>query len=118
MNNELINLRTIYLTTVVILLCIVLIRTYVNDDFFVTSMKTKIIQNINCDYWCLSHLIMYILLGYYAPQYWYISFILSIIIELLEEYMKKNNIKIYPSLKKDIITNTLGLILGLIIRFI
>ena len=60
---------------------------------------------------------MYILLGYYAPQYWYISFILSIIIEVLEEYMKKNNIKIYPSLKKDIITNTLGLILGLIIRY-
>lgn len=117
MNNELINLITIYFITGIGILFVVLIRTYVNDDFFVTSMKTKIIQNINCDYWCLSYFIMYILLGYYAPQYWYISFILSIIIEVLEEYMKKNNIKIYPSLKKDIITNTLGLILGLIIRY-
>ena len=42
MNNELINLITIYFITGIGILFVVLIRTYVNDDFFVTSMKTKL----------------------------------------------------------------------------
>ena len=116
MNNELINLITIYFITGLGILVIVLTRTYINDNFFNTR-KRRIIKEINCDFMCLSHFIMYILLGYYAPQYWYISFILSILWELLEEYMEKNNIKIYSNVKNDIITNTLGLILGLIIRY-
>jgi len=59
---------------------------------------------------------MYTLLGYYSPKYWYISFILSIIWEYSEEYMEKHNIQIISNFKNDIITNTLGLTLGIILK--
>ena len=85
-------------------------------NFFQSSPRTKFIESLDCDLMCLSHFIMYTLLGYYSPKYWYISFILSIIWEYSEEYMEKSNIKIISNFRNDIITNTLGLILGIIIN--
>ena len=115
MDKQLRILLFIYFITGFSLFIIVLIRTYINNNFFI-SRKKKIIKSLDCDLMCVSHLIMYILLGYYSPKYWYISFILSIIWEYSEEYMVKSNIKIISNFRNDIITNTLGLILGIIIN--
>ena len=37
-----------------------------------------------CDSWCVSHFILYVLLGYFAPKFWYISFMVSILWEYIE----------------------------------
>lgn len=115
MNKQLQILLFIYFITGFSMFIIVFIRTYINKDLF-TGRKTRIIDWPNCDLMCLSHFIMYTLLGYYSPKYWYISFILSIIWEYSEEYMEKHNIQIISNFKNDIITNTLGLTLGIILK--
>lgn len=115
MDKQLGILLFIYFITGFSLFIIVLIRTYINDKFFI-SRKKKIIESLDCDLMCISHFIMYTLLGYYSPKYWYISFTLSIIWEYLEEFMEKSNIKIISNFRNDIITNTSGLILGIIIN--
>ena len=115
MDKQLRFLLFIYFITGFSLFIIVLIRTYINDNFFI-SRKKKYIESLDCDLMCVSHFIMYTLLGYYSPKYWYISFILSIIWEYSEEYMVKSNIKIISNFRNDIIINILGLILGIIIN--
>ena len=45
-----------------------------------------------------------------------ISFILSILWEYSEKYMEKNNIKIISNFRNDIITNTSGLIIGILLN--
>ena len=113
MDKQLQKLLLIYFITGFSIFIIVLIRTYINKDLF---RKTRIINCLDCDLMCLSHFIMYTLLGYYSPKYWYISFILSIIWEYSEEYMEKYNIPIISNFRNDIITNTMGLTLGIILN--
>ena len=59
---------------------------------------------------------MYVLLGYYSPKYWYISFVISILWEYIEAYLEKSNIYIKSNITNDIITNTVGLVVGITIR--
>jgi len=110
MDNQLIWLIYIYFVTGLMLLLTVIIRHHLNSDL--KFMKKQFFNNV-CNYWCLSHLIMYILLGFFAPKYWYVSFIMSIIWEYIELYLEKHKIYIYSNIQNDIITNTFGLIFGL-----
>ena len=112
LDKELKNLIIIY--GIVSILCIItiLIRLFINKDF--KFMEYKI--NKSCNMWCLSHFIMYFFLGLFAPKYWYISFIISIIWEYIEEYLEKFNIYITSNIVNDIITNTIGLINGIILN--
>ena len=96
------------------MLITVLVRTYMKKDF--TFMKYKLFKN-ECDLWCVSHFIMYLLLGYYSPKYWALSFVLSILWEYFEVYLEKRNVYILSNVKNDIITNSLGLFIGLILTF-
>ena len=114
MEKQLQILLFIYFITGFSIFGIVLIRTYINTNCFMNNKN--LIKCLDCDFMCLSHFIMYTFLGYYSPNYWYISFILSIMWEYSEEYMEKHNIKIFSNFRNDIITNTLGLTLGIILN--
>jgi len=115
MNKQLQYLIYIYGITGFSIFIGVLIRTFFNKDSFM-FLKYKLLNNFECDLFCVSHFIMYILLGYLSPNYWCISFTLSILWEYLEIYLSNMGILIIPNLKNDIITNTLGLIIGIIIN--
>ena len=116
MDKQLQTLIYIYGITGFSLFIVVLIRTFYNKNSFMFR-KYKLLNNFNCDLMCFSHFIMYILLGYLAPNYWYISFTLSIIWEYLEVYLSSIGIHIYSNVRNDIITNTLGLIIGIILKY-
>ena len=79
-----------------------------------TFMKYKLFE---CDLWCVSHFMMYLLLGYYSPKYWALSSVLSILWEYFEVFMEKRNVYILSNVKNDIITNSLGLFTGIILTF-
>lgn len=67
------------------------------------------------DIWCISHIIMYVLLGFFAPNLWYISISLSILWESFEYISEKNKLsKIVICNPNDFIINTVGLIIGVI----
>jgi hypothetical protein len=114
MDIELIYLLLIYSFTGICMLGTIIVRTYMKKDF--SFMKYKPFKN-KCDIWCLSHFFMYCLLGYLAPKYWVISFVLSILWEYIEVYLEKRNIYISSNVKDDIITNSLGLLIGIILSF-
>ena len=115
MDNELLVLLIIYTISSLSMFIGVIIR-HNYDANFLKTKKYKIIRNFKCDLMCFFHFIMYILLGYYAPTYWYISFTLSILWEYIEVYLEKNNILIYSNIINDIMTNTTGLIIGIILN--
>ena len=112
MDVQLNKLFTNYFIKASTLFATVLIRTYIKKDFM--FMKKQYVKD--CNLWCKSHFIMYILLGYYSPKYWYISFIISILWEYIEAYLEKYGVYIRSNIVNDVITNTLGLVLGIGIR--
>ena len=117
MNNELKYLVIIYGITGLFVFSTVLIREFYDENFSNEyRFNKKIFKNLNCDLWCISHFIMYVLLGYLSPKYWMVSFILSILWEYSEEYMEKHDIKIISNFRNDIYTNTTGLIIGLMLN--
>ena len=117
MNKQLLYLILIYGITGSIILSFVLIRQFYDENFTKNlGFHTKFSPYIDCDFFCFSHFIMYMLLGYLSPKYWMISFTLSILWEYSEQYMEKNNIKIISNFRNDIITNTSGLIIGILLH--
>jgi hypothetical protein len=117
MNKQLLYLILIYVITGSTIFSFVLIREFYDEKFtHKLGFNNNLCEYIECDFMCLSHFIMYILLGYLAPKYWMISFTLSILWEYSEQFMQKNNIKIISNFRNDIITNTSGLIIGLMLR--
>lgn len=113
MDRQLRILILIYTIVSVLLLITVILRHIIKKDFL--SMKYKPF-NKNCDLWCVSHFIMYLFLGYFSPKYWYISFFLSILWEYFELYCEKLNINVKSNIPEDIIINSLGLLLGVLIN--
>ena len=79
MNKQLLYLILIYGITGFIMLSFVLIRQFCDENFTKNlGLNTKS-KYIYCDFFCFSHFIMYMLLGYLSPKYWMISFTLSIL---------------------------------------
>jgi len=116
MNKQLLYLILIYGITGIVCFFIVLMREIYDERFtHKLGLNTKS-KYIECDFMCFSHFIMYILLGYLSPKYCMISFTLSILWEYSEQYMEKNNIKIISNFRNDIITNTSGLIIGMLLN--
>ena len=112
MDKQLINLLLIYLITGFFIIVTIFVRTYMKKDFVFMKFKPF---NITCNFWCISHFLIYLLLGYYAPKYWYLSFTLSILWEYCEVYLEKHNVYISSNVINDIITNSLGLVTGIVL---
>ena len=92
-----------------------------------------------CSLWHISHFILYTILAFIWPQYWYIMFIAGILWELFELLMshlttpedvksKLNEIKLnnnnfeyhtwWGASKKDILFNSAGIIFGLSLNYL
>ena len=108
MDYQLRNLILIYSSVAIFLIIAVIYRYIINSD--ISFLTNKVI--FSCDYWCTSHLIMYIFLGFFAPKFWYVSLTLSLfweyfeyLIERISTYIRSNN--------EDLLTNAIGLIIGI-----
>jgi len=118
MNEQLKNLIQIYYICIIFGFILMIIRLYIiNRDIY--FLKKEIFND--CNYWCLSHYILYILLGFYAPKYWYISVIISFLWEYIEYIIDKNDFigigkYIAYSGSKDVKRNTKGLLIGILLN--
>ena len=69
-------------------------------------------------FWEFTHFWMYFVLGYYSPNYWYLSTAIGYLFEHFEQYLNNDhNIPIYSSLGGDMFANSLGLLCGIVTRF-
>ena len=103
-----------------------------NEIIFNSPIIHKLFGEKCCSIWPASHFIMYSIIGYVSPKYFYLWFLLGILWELFEfcigntfykDKIKKNNdIKFeYGDIWmngsfKDILFNTLGLMFGIFIH--
>ena len=120
MNLQLTNLILIYTICSILGIILIIIRRYIiNRDIYFLKKETF----NGCDYWCLSHYVLYFLLGFYAPKYWYISVVISILWECIEYFANKSDFMgvgkyiTYAGIK-DIVINTRGLLLGILLHYV
>ena len=107
-------------------------KDFLNEIIFNSPIIHKLFGEKCCSIWPASHFIMYSIIGYVSPKYFYLWFLLGILWELFEfcigntfykDKIKKNNdIKFeYGDIWmngsfKDILFNTLGLMFGIFIH--
>ena len=108
-------LISIYSVVFFMILITIIIRNIKQDALCI--LQIDIFEK--CDSWCVSHFIVYVLLGYFAPKFWYISFMVSILWEYIE-YILESYPRCYLRSKgiDDIKTNTFGLVIGMIVKSI
>lgn len=113
MHKQLRYLTFIYTISFLLVFTLVIIRLLMKKDIDILKREDLI---SGCDWWCVSHFMLYVLLGYFAPKFWYVSFTLSFIWEYIESILEKYNIYINSKGLSDIKTNTIGLLLGIILH--
>ena len=112
MNEQLKNLIKIYAISYILLVVIVIYRQFIGRDIDILNINIKGLNN--CDLWCVSHIVLYIILGYFAPNYWHVSILLGILWELIEKVLENNRVKNVKSKPYDIVRNIAGLGIGIV----
>jgi hypothetical protein len=136
--NPCVNLRPRYLVMlyIIIALGIIMIPTFIkvtrsNQEFikYYKAMTDTVITINGCkfDWWSVSHVMLYIVLGFAFPHLWVLLIVISISWELLEhlsscferQYIHKPGDPVYWCGKwSDLIVNSFGFIIGLTMRYI
>ena len=120
MDKQLKNLISIYFVCGLPLIIVVILRyIYKIDEKKIERKVGELIGIFGSRYifWKFTHFIMYFFLGYYSPNYWYLSTAIGILWENIEILSNNLNIPIYPDLHGDMVANSLGLLCGIVTRF-
>jgi uncharacterized protein YacL len=110
-DREISNIIIIFTIGVLYWLLLVLYREINKKD--ISILRKNII--FKCNGWCISHFIHYMILGFLAPNYWMLIIMIGIFFEVVEIYLNKLSKYIDSKLFIDTITNTLGVIFGVLI---
>ena len=110
-NREFTNLTIIYLIGLLYWLSCVIFMEFTGKD--ICMLRKFIIPN--CNGWCMSHFMHYIVLAYVAPSYWWLLIIAGFLFEFIELCLSNASNFIDYNIIKDTVTNTLGVIIGLLL---
>lgn len=117
---QIINIIKIYSIAGIGLIITILYRLKFNPkkkmNNILSSNYISILNNLNILFWSLTHLIMYIFLGFFAPNLWYISYALSILWEIFE-YIVQDKYKFVTFRVSDFFTNAIGLSIGILFYY-
>lgn len=111
-NRQIRNIIILYSISILYWTTLVVYREFSKND--IEILKKNII--FKCNGWCMSHFFHYLLLGYCAPKYWPYIILIGILFEIVVEFPLTTVSKYIDSkLLEDSITNTLGIIIGVIL---
>lgn len=102
------NIIILYLIAILFWSSSVIYREYHKVDFNILN-KTY----YKCNGWCSLHFINYILLGFYAPDYWKLIVVIAFSFELLEYYLHRFSQFVTSKIIRDTIINITGLFVGI-----
>jgi hypothetical protein len=111
MNYQIKNILFLYLTSVLFWISLVIYRERESKD--INCLRKLFIPK--CNGWCVLHFIHYTFLGFFAPKYWKHLIVIGILFEIAEIYLNNVSKYIDSKLLEDSITNSLGIIFGLVI---
>ena len=83
-----------------------------HESFFMNHsvIKTK---DVDCDGWCLGHVIHYAFVGYFAPALIVPALIIGVFFEVLEmQFHEASNGIINGNINRDMVYNLIGLVIG------
>ena len=116
---QIINIIKIYSIAGIGLIITIIYRLKFNPKEKINILSSNyilILNNLNVLFWTLTHLIMYIFLGFLAPNLWFISYTLSIFWELFE-YFVQDKYKFVTFRVSDFFTNAIGLSIGILLYY-
>ena len=105
------NLVIIYSISGIFFFSVVLIREIFNKEFLNFNKSYK-----GCNLWCISHILLYTILGYLSSKYWWFLLGFGLLFEFLESYLSQFSRFIESNISTDIIFNSIGILLGLILQ--
>ena len=111
MNYQIKNILFLYLLSILFWLSLVIYRERKLKD--INCLRICFIPK--CNGWCVLHFIHYTLLSYFAPNYWKHLIVIGILFEIAEIYLNNVSKYIDSKLLEDSITNSLGVIFGLLL---
>ena len=105
------NLVIVYSISFILFLLILLLRELLNKD-----LKYLYYSYHGCNLWCLTHILLYIILSYISPKYWWFLFGFGLLFEFLELYLSNFSKFVKSNINTDIIFNSIGILLGLLLH--
>jgi hypothetical protein len=113
MNKQLRNILVIYTLTVTFWVALVLYREYKKSDVAILRQGIQFLNStLNLNGWSLMHFINYIMLGFFAPDYWKELILVGFIFELVEIPLSKMSQFIDSKIVSDTIVNSAGVLVG------
>jgi hypothetical protein len=113
MKKQIRNILVIYSITVSFWISLVLYREYKKTDVEILRKGIQFLQDsLNLNGWSLLHFINYMLLGFFAPNYWKELIVIGFIFELVEIPLSKMSQFIDSKIVSDTIVNSVGVLAG------
>lgn len=113
MNKQVRNIIVIYTITVTFWISLVLYREFKKSDVAILRHGIQFLNtNLNLNGWSLLHFINYMMLGFFAPDYWKQLIIIGFIFELMEVPLSQMSQFIDSKIVSDTIVNSAGVLAG------
>ena len=105
------NIIIVYGISAIIFFSIVFIRELINQEF-------KFLNNsfAGCNIWCYKHILLYTILSYLAPKYWWFLLGFGLLFEFVELYLSNLSKFVISNINTDILFNSIGILLGIVIH--
>ena len=73
-------------------------------------------SQIIVNFWCISHFVMYFVLGVLSPSYWWLWMLLGVLWEWFEIVCERNQVMYIDGKWSDIPVNLSGLLMGVFVH--
>lgn len=105
------NIIIVYGISAIIFFSIVIFRELINQEF-------KFLNNsfAGCNIWCYKHILLYTILSYLSPKYWWFLLGFGLLFEFVELYLSNFSRFIISNINTDILYNSIGILLGIVIH--
>ena len=105
------NIIIVYGISAIIFFSLVIFRELINQEF-------KFLNNsfAGCNIWCCKHILLYTILSYLSPKYWWFLLGFGVIFEFVELYLSNFSRFVISNINTDILYNSIGILLGIVIH--
>ena len=109
-------IAAIYASSLVFWIATVLYREHTRRELSGLKRVRFTLFTLDCNGWCILHLLSYALMGWLAPEYWPAVVLIGTLFEFVEMFLSKASRFIEHNVAADTIINTVGVLSGVLLR--
>ena len=119
MHTQIKHALLVFAAVTIALIVTIVYRIVTKKEIVWMDKKYFYLFNHAIDGWVLSHFIMYLMLGFVAPNYWCIILLWGVFFEYVEKILGNVfSLPIYSNITSDPIVNTAGYIVGFTLQHV